>query len=136
MLPLVRKPTRWQKKQLTANHTTDAVVIPELSYTLEVGKTYRIYGQFLHECQPGDNYVILQFKDGSEEISRADIRHADTATAGGGVHSACIIHKMTTTDLTFYVDSLTGSFITGSATIPYTYVTVEELPEHEEVSIW
>jgi len=129
--------TKWQTKILTADVTSNGAMT-DLTYTLEIGKTYRIFTRPLMQAD-GDNDASarVEVKDGSTEIDRIEITAASSGNLDLHTLSSTIIHTMANTSLTFVANSASANaFILGNNTKQETFVTVEELPNHEEVSSW
>jgi hypothetical protein len=129
------KKNLYQVKYLSANVTTD-IVMSDLTYTLEVGKRYRLFLRSEAIGITADPGVSILVKDGGTTIG-AVVHTADQAVGRATNSSWELIHVMTATSLTFTTSSASAlSYITGTGDATQTYVMVEELNNYDVTSGW
>lgn len=131
--------TKWQQRYLLANNTTSGTVtdIADLRFSnLEIGKTYRIYGQLdcIFASDPSSG-TLRSYHDGQV---LATVSTKGTTVGGNdrgtvSMQSAPFV-ATTTTVTTDYVSD--GTTIISAAVSNPTFLVLEELPNHEQTTDW
>ena len=122
--------TPWQIKKLTGN-ITSTTTATDLSYTLEVGKTYRITLNAYANTNNGSLEVF--FKDGATSIAQwVGTDNGDSNKE----YSVTTIRTMTNAALTFDVSKSGTATIYGDNTLLKTHVIVDELSNYLVSATW
>lgn len=124
--------TRFQTKLLAADKSTTGVMT-DLSYTLEVGKTYRIVFKPVVLHPGGGSTVNVEIKDGSTVIGKTWANDTGNVRLS---NERTVIRTMVNAALTFEVVTISGGAVEGNSTLSETHATVEELPNHEVYGGW
>ena len=125
---------KWQTKYLSSDITSDQT-ISDLTFSLEIGKTYKITIVPLLKTNATDSSVQLEVYDGAVQL--ADIVAVNSTAGTANTKQWTLIRTMTDTSLTFVSDSATANaFVAGDGTSKETFVTVEQLPHHRNTSEW
>ena len=129
-----RLKTKWQKKTYTGSITAATSGISELAFSnLTIGKTYKITlsAEILVSGNSSTEQMGIQVVNNSNIVARLESRHDQgTADNKGLMASSVGIFKATAATLTTSVDKA------GTGTVVNPKVFLEELPDHEEVSVW
>ena len=131
--------TKWQKKVLSATLSASATDIASLRFSnLEIGKTYKLSMNAYHRIlgTNASEESRLTAKHNGSIILYAEYRDDDKdSSEGRSVQHTKTIFTAAATTVTFdYYEN--GICELQGIQNAYTYAILEELPNHEEVSIW
>jgi len=126
----------FQTKILSADVITDGA-IGELTFNnLEIGKVYRVGGNFRFDVTAG-GLITVTVLNGAQTVGFGLHDGDGTATQAGSAWSPNLIFVATATTLTFVAASAdANSPVLGNTTRDETFVTLEELPQHVATSQW
>lgn len=127
--------TKWQRKVLESNVTTDINPIPSLTFNnLELGKTYRCSLTVNVYSTVSDTAIIYAVHDGADIEQYAFIGNGND----GDKSTLVFIFIATNTSLTFRSASVGAGTVFYGTGVPWssTHVVLEELPLHEQTNQW
>jgi hypothetical protein len=132
--------TKYQIKTLTANATSNGTVAALGFSNLEIGKTYRVSGQFSVALNTGaaQPAVDISIIHNSATIVGAYIRNRQTSSTTGDVfvNGFNRIFVAAATSLSVSIGSVgANDYIVGSSNFE-TFLMVEELPTHTVTTDW
>lgn len=127
--------TKFQIKTLPANVITSGAIASLTFNNLTIGKSYRIGGQVYGDHNGVANSVNLglEFYDGATYLGVCYSK--DVSGQEEWTDSPNILYVATATSMVVNC-SRTGGRIRGNGTRTLTYLTLEELPNHEVTTQW
>lgn len=136
--------SRYQTKFLSADATSNGTISDLTFSNLEVGKTYRVCGNIRLAVNQGATdatslAVTCDITHDSSVIARKQFISRQTDSTAGEVATfgVNILFEATASTLTFVAASAAASsHIAGNGTHEETFITLEELPAAEEVSVF
>ncbi len=133
LVKVIGKKNLWQRKLLTSD-VTNANPISDLSFALEVGKTYKITLTAVVASTAADATANIVMRDSATSFATLYIANPDSAT-NGKTYTLTTIRTMTTTSLLFQSSGFGGT-IEGNNTLLETNAVVEELENYENTTGW
>lgn len=134
--------TKNQTKILSTNVSGTNTFVTELQFNnLEIGKFYRVSGNYYTAIPTGDTSQGMFFIDGTNFGDRVVGRvHISSDPADGGSHwctpFSWVFQMTDSTTLKVYSSATTSATIYGDGTRQLTFATLEELPNHVETTDW
>ena len=135
---LGKSKVKWQKKILTAGHTTTGVISELTLNNLTIGKTYKCSWNAFIQVDSGDDWkVSAEYTDGTTIAVVTRIIQATGVTIWGK-ESSTFTFTAAHTSIQFNAEASTGTpeIQGGTGGAEQTWVTLEELPNHIETDEW
>ncbi|GAB1376777.1 hypothetical protein MASR1M48_16290 [Lactococcus petauri] len=129
--------TRYQTKILAATISATTADIAGLRFSnLTIGKTYRLSGQANLQSNVPDGQAKLTVKNGATVIAVAIHDQSSGGSGSIGQFAISALFVATSTGISSDVGVIAGGGLAGDGTANGSFLTIEELPNHEITNAW